>query len=96
MASCSVQITFEEAVEGSEAEKWQKAINVELEAHRRNGTWVIIPQNPGMRTIDSKRVFKVNQTTENEEPRFKARLYARGFQQKKDEDYTETFSPVVR
>lgn len=48
-----------------------------------------------MKTVDSKWVFRIK-NEDGETRRFKARLCARGFIQKKDVDFFETFSPVVR
>lgn len=93
-ASYNIPQSFSEAVSGSDAESWRKAIDKELEAYQRNGTWKLIPRDANMRTIDSKWVFKVN--TNQGTPIFKARLCVRGFLQKEEIDYTETFSPVVR
>lgn len=50
----------------------------------------------GLKTIDSKWVFKVKSNPEKGTNQFKARLCARGFMQQRGIDYTETFAPVVR
>lgn len=92
----NIPATYQEAVSGPEATQWAEAIEDELDAHRKNGTWEIVPRIPGGKTIDSKWVFKILYDTEGSVVRFKARLCARGFMQREGEDYSETFSPVVR
>jgi len=87
---------YKEALNSKNKKEWIDAINDELKAHEKNGTWTLTPRKPDMKTIDSKWVFKVLQDEEGEVWRFKARLCARDFQQREGIDYTETFSPVVR
>lgn len=55
-----------------------------------------MPRRSDRTPIDSKWVFKVQQVQSGGDCRYKARLCARGFKQKKGLDFTETFSPVVR
>lgn len=88
--------SFQEAMNSPEVEEWSKAIDEELEAHKRNETWTIVPRKHDRKPIDSKWVFKTLRDTSGKIYRHKARLCARGFLQKEGLDYTETFSPVVR
>lgn len=88
--------SYEEATQGTQAEQWAQAINEELLAHQNNNTWSIVPRTPGVKTIDSKWVFKIKDEPNKKKRRFKARLCARGFLQQQGRDYTETFAPVVR
>lgn len=89
-------LTFREAVNGSESKQWIRAIREELEAHNQNNTWSVVPADQGKKLLDTKWVFKTIKDESGRVKRFKARLVARGFQQKEGLDYTETFAPVVR
>ncbi|CAD7087457.1 unnamed protein product [Hermetia illucens] len=88
--------TFQEAMNSAEVENWADAIQEELDAHEQNETWPIVPRKTDRKPIDSKWVFKIIRDTSGDVYRYKARLCARGFQQKQGLDYTETFSPVLR
>lgn len=88
--------SYDEAVSCADAEKWHAAINDEIAAHNKNGTWKLVPKNSGIDEIDSKWIFKVKQNADGTVNRFKARLVARGFTQQPGVDYAEVFAPVVR
>ena len=90
----NVPETYKEALGSRKSSKWREAINSELRSHQENGTWTLVKREADMRTVDSKWVFKIK--VEGGKTRFKARLCARGFMQKKGIDFFETFSPVVR
>ncbi|XP_071575148.1 uncharacterized protein [Temnothorax nylanderi] len=95
-AEYNVPTTYQEAITSPEASQWAEAIEDELDAHRTNGTWIIVPRVPGEKTIDSRWVFKILRDTDGNVKKYKARLCARGFKQREGVDYFETFSPVVR
>lgn len=59
--------TYDEALEGPDAEKWRKVINYELKQHEKNSTWQLVPRRPGMRTIDSKWVFKATSGSDKQD-----------------------------
>ncbi|GJV65426.1 ribonuclease H-like domain-containing protein [Tanacetum coccineum] len=67
-----------------------------MKALNRNGTLVITELPVGRKPIGSKWVFKVKYKSTGEVERFKARVIAKGFNQKEGIDYEETFSPVVK
>ncbi|GJT89666.1 putative RNA-directed DNA polymerase [Tanacetum coccineum] len=84
---------FEEA---SKDIRWLEAMNLEMEALNRNGTWVLTKLPIGRKPIGNKWVYKVKYKSSGDVERFKARLVAKGFNQKEGIDYEETFSPVVK
>jgi hypothetical protein len=96
VAEYNVPLMYSEATQGADAPQWIEAINSELKAHQENGTWSLVERNPGVKTIDSKWVFKLMRNPEGDGYRYKARLCARGFLQQRGVDYNETFAPVVR
>ncbi|GJU92472.1 putative RNA-directed DNA polymerase [Tanacetum coccineum] len=85
--------TYNEACKDN---RWIDAMNLEMEALNRNGTWFITELPKDKKAIGCKWVFKVKYKSNGEVERFKSKLEAKGFNQKEGIDYEETFSPVVK
>ena len=62
----------------------------ELAALERTGTWDLVSLPPGVRPITCNWVYKVKTRSDGSLERYKARLMARGFQQERGHDYSET------
>ncbi|GKA48096.1 ribonuclease H-like domain-containing protein, partial [Tanacetum coccineum] len=82
--------------EASKYSHWIDAMNQEMNALLRNGTWELVELPEGRKAIGSKWIYKIKFRSSGEIDRYKARLVAQGFGQKKGIDYEETFSPVVK
>ena len=91
-----VPTTYVEAMRSEDSSKWTGAIKKELEAHNENETWSLVERRPEMKIIDSRWVFRIKKDNTGNVCRYKARLCACGFMQRKGVDFTETFAPVVR
>jgi len=68
----------------------------EIDVHRRNKTWKLVPRPVAEPVIDSKWVYRIKTDGVGNAVRFKSRLVVRGFRQRKGIDYSDTFSPVAR
>jgi len=88
--------TYEEALSGTDAIFWERAIHEELQAHSKNKTWEIVSLPKGRKPIGFIWVFKIKYPEDENMRRHKARLCAKGCSQHADIDYGEIFSPVVR
>ncbi|KAJ0683430.1 putative RNA-directed DNA polymerase [Helianthus annuus] len=84
---------FSEAVKDP---RWVEAMNKEMEALYKNGTWVLVNLPKDRKAIGCKWIYKVKYKSNGEIERFKARLVAKGFSQREGLDFGETFSPVVK
>nr|GEY25946.1 putative reverse transcriptase, RNA-dependent DNA polymerase, Gag-polypeptide of LTR copia-type [Tanacetum cinerariifolium] len=84
---------FEQATQD---EKWWNAMQQEIKALKKNGTWTLEELPKGKRPIDSKWVYKTKFKSNGEVERYKAILVAKGCTQRKGVDYHETFAPVVK
>ncbi|GJS49217.1 putative reverse transcriptase domain-containing protein [Tanacetum coccineum] len=82
--------------EASKYSHWIDAMNQEMNALLRNGTWELVELPEGRKAIGSKWIYKIKFRSSGEIDRYKARLVAQGFGQKEGIDYEETFSPVVK
>ncbi|XP_035713879.1 uncharacterized protein LOC118438167 [Folsomia candida] len=51
--------TYKEAVESKEKEEWIKAMQDEIESHKKNGTWKYVKRPANARLLDSKWVYKL-------------------------------------
>lgn len=94
LVELSLPQTYMEALMSPQKTEWVKAIKEELSAHEENNTWSAVERS-GQRTLTTKWVFAIKKN-ENNQVRYKARLCARGFNQVKDVDYQEIFSPTTR
>lgn len=61
-----------------------------------NRAWDLVKLPDGIKAIGRKWVFKTKKDSLGNTERYKARLIAKGFNQKEGINYTETFSPVSK
>ena len=88
--------TVREALDSSHREKWQAAMNSEMESLRENGVYEIVDRPWGKKVVKSKWVLRVKTNEKGEVEKFKARVVAKGFSQVEGVDFDQTFSPTVR
>lgn len=87
---------FNDAVTGKNREKWRSAIASELESLKKNQTWTYTTDEIDKQALTTKWVFAIKRNKEGKILKYKARLVVRGFEQRADVDYFETFAPVAR
>ena len=76
--------------------KWRDAMIEELEALKKNKTWVLTRLPEGKKAVSCKWIYTVKQNSQGKIERYKARLVARGYSQTYGIDYDETFAPVAK
>lgn len=62
----------------------------------KKGTWELIPPPKGSKIIGNKCVFRTKLKGDRTLDKYKSRVVAKGFQQTKGMDYTETFNLLVK
>ncbi|KAF4134570.1 Reverse transcriptase (RNA-dependent DNA polymerase) [Phytophthora infestans] len=71
-------------------------MSTETKSFMKNGTFKKVELPGGRSAIKSEWVLKKKSNADGSLNKYKARLVAKNFSQRYDEDYSETFSPVVR
>lgn len=91
-------LTLEEALKRPDADAWRAASKSEVDQLISTGTIKLIPRNKlpyGQRLISSRMVFKKKLNPDGSVDKYKARLVARGFEQRYGIDYQETQSSTL-
>ena len=88
--------SYFEAISSPDALIWKKAIKVELDSILKNQTWELVDLPSGEKPIGYKWIFKRKYFLDGSIEKYKARLVVKGFSQKQNIDYFDTFSPVTR
>jgi hypothetical protein len=75
---------------------WQEAMNTEISTLQKMETYDEVLPPPNAHVITSCWVYLRKRNAEGEPTRYKARLVARGFDERKGIDYDETYAPTPR
>lgn len=89
------QIDFVEALNGPEAEQWRQAMREELQSFAANDAWELVDVPSKGSIVQCKWVLN-KKLDVSDKVRYRARLVAKGFTQRRGIDYEDTFSPVVK
>lgn len=89
------QMVFSEALNGPEAHQWRQAMREELQSFEDNDAWELVDL-PSDSSIVKCRWVLNKKLDVNDKVRYRARLVAKGFTQRRGIDYEDTFSPVVK
>ena len=90
----NVPNTYDEAMTHENSDEWKKAMDDEMFALKENDTFDLTPLPPNKEVVQSRWVY-TEKLSPNAESQYKARFVAKGFSQKPDIDYHETFSPTA-
>jgi hypothetical protein len=98
MGDLSDSPTVEEAMTREDWPLFKAAMDVEMEAMKRTGTFgnQLVPRPIGRNVVGSKWALRIKRKANGEVDKYKARLVARGFTQVQGVDYFETFSPTAK
>lgn len=90
--------SYQEAMKSKDQEQWNGAADEEMESLKKNQTWDWVERPKGHKVIGCKWLFKLKPGIpgENQPPRYKGRLVAKGYAQVEGIDYNEVFAPVVK
>lgn len=82
--------------QASQYPEWCNAMESELNAMKANNTWDVVPLPNEKNSVGCRWVYKIKHGSDGKIERYKARLMAKGFNQKEGIDYFETYSPVAK
>ena len=88
--------TYNEALSSSDRDKWQEAMQTELQCLQETKTWNLVERPSQKNVIPGKWVYKVKTKADGSIEKYKARYVAKNFKQIEGIDYSETFAPTSK
>ncbi|KAA0037569.1 gag/pol protein [Cucumis melo var. makuwa] len=88
-------LTFKQAMNDVDCDRWIKAMDLEMESMYSNSVWTLVDQPNDVKPIGCKWIYKRKRDQVGKVQTFKAQLVAKGYTQKEGMDNEETFSPVA-
>ncbi|KAG8363788.1 hypothetical protein BUALT_Bualt19G0058800 [Buddleja alternifolia] len=88
--------SYPKAISYYQRDMWMEAMKEEMKSLQENHTYDLVKLPKGKRTLKNKWEYKLKNVEHSSQPRYKARLVVKGFNQKKGVDFEEIFSPVVK
>ena len=73
-----------------------QAMKEEMQSQIENQTYDLVELPEGRKALRNKWVFKLKNEENSLNPRYKSRIMVKGCDQKKDIDFEEIFSPMVK
>ena len=90
------EIPVKEAVSGPDAGSWFHAMADEVKSILKNDTWQLVERSGNRQVIGSRMVLRNKYKPDGSLERRKARIVARGFDQRPGIHFNQTFAPVAR
>jgi len=87
---------YREAMKSDEQQEWNEAIEYEMGALEKNGTWKLVPPPDNRKPIGCKWTYRYKFDGNGNITKHRARLVAQGFSQQPGIDFNETHAPVAR
>ena len=88
--------SLDEALRGPDAQKWQEALDYEINQLEKMGTWIIEDLPAGHTAIPCSEVLRIKRGPDGEIQSYRVRIVAGGHRQVEGLNYTETFSAAAK
>jgi hypothetical protein len=88
--------TIVKAFASPDADDWKEAVHSEMDSILSNRTWDLVDRPYGCKPVCCKWVFKKKIRLDGTIDKYKTRLVAKGYTQKKGKDFFYTYSPIAR
>jgi hypothetical protein len=82
-------LCYQEALEGSNSEKWKEAMKDEMNALAKNDTWDLVELPRDRKIVGSKWIYKLNKGVDDKVERYKVRMVEKGYYETEGIDFQD-------